>query len=282
MTRNILSKSGILLFLAVDLMLIVAWLGVQRGMILYGIFLLTAVSPLGEQIMRLYYGCSPLSRTDQIVKIEPIYHEVLDKARQLNRHLPPDIRVYISNEDRSDIYSLGRDTLVTTEAALARPDAELKAMMAHELGHIVNHDSMWTMMATVGNVFVTLFLLLIKLIVQAMDLIVHAIRPYGFTARLIVSIFQALTMGLRTMLNAVSDIWNKFMQLLVNWSLREDEFFADLFAYDLGYGYALCRVIEENTGNAAQGAGLILSPQQDPQLRIRRLQEAGCNYRKTY
>ena len=129
MTRNILSKSGILLFLAVDLMLIVAWLGVQRGMILYGIFLLTAVSPLGEQIIRLYYGCSPLSRTDQIVKIEPIYHEVLDKARQINRHLPPDIRVYISNEDRSDIYSLGRDTLVTTEAALARPDAELKANM---------------------------------------------------------------------------------------------------------------------------------------------------------
>ena len=61
------------------------------------------------------------------------------------------------------------------------------------------------------------------------------------------------------------------MQLLVNWSLREDEFYADEFAFNLEYGRELRRILERQRPAPDQFVARLLTPYVDPQRRLQHL-----------
>ena len=150
--------------------------------------------------------------------------------------------------------------------------------MAHELGHISAHDPSWSITSLVSNIFVTGFFVILKFFVKIIGYFTFAAYPRGFIGRLIAILIRVLYRISSEILEIATGLWNKLMQVLINWSLREDEFYADLFAYNMGYGIELCRIIEGSAHGSGTLKELLLSPYQDPYLRIKRLQEAGCTY----
>ena len=62
-------------------------------------------------------------------------------------------------------YTYGRKTVCLTEGLLERSDDEIKGVIAHEIGHIVNHDTDLLQVVNVANVYVTIYALIIAAIV---------------------------------------------------------------------------------------------------------------------
>jgi|GEM_PF-5838197 len=70
--------------------------------------------------------------------------------------------------------------------------------------------------------------------------------------------------------------WTKLGILLIMKSSHENEFEADEFAYDLGYGNELCALLSTIKGTPSTGLfANLASSHPDNELRIQRLQELG-------
>jgi heat shock protein HtpX len=74
------------------------------GLGVYAVSLVIALSPVGECILRMQSGYKAIKRKDQIDCIEPIFKEVLEKARGLDPSIPADVKLYINNSSDVNCY----------------------------------------------------------------------------------------------------------------------------------------------------------------------------------
>ena len=106
------------------------------GLIVYGISIVIALSPVGEFIIRLQTGCRKIKRVEQINFIEPLFREVYDKARQADPSIPDDVRLFMNSDETPNAFATGRKTICVTEGLLHVPEEQIKATLSHEFGHI--------------------------------------------------------------------------------------------------------------------------------------------------
>lgn len=276
-------KAGMLIYLVCNLAIIIVVFrtfisrqyGVQIGLITYSLSLLIAFSPLGETCIRLFGGCKRITREDQINKLEPIYHDAILRANKVNAKVNENIEVFISHDSNTVVKALGRRTLLISDGTLYRPDDEIKALLGHEIGHICNHDTDWIVMVTMGNFFVTAFFFILQVVVKTVNWIAKLIKP----SRLL----RALNIIINTIITGIMGAWTRFGKLLVNWSLRENEFKADEFVFNMGLGETLCELIEHFPAAREENSWKnLLSPFQDSGVRIAHLQNLGCEYKQKY
>lgn len=278
-----IEKAGMLIYLICNLAIIIVVFrtfisqqyGIQIGLVAYGLSLLIAFSPLGETCIRLFGGCKRITREDQINKIEPIYHDAIRRANKVNPKVNESIEIFISHDSKTRVKALGRRTLLVSDGTLYRPDDEIKALLGHEIGHICNHDTDWIVMVTMGNFFVTVFFFILQFVVKAVNWTAKVVKPSR--------ILRALNIIINTIIAGIMGAWTKFGKLLVNWSLRENEFKADEFAFNMGLGETLCELIEHLPAAKEENTWKdLLSPFQDPGVRIAHLQDLGCEYKQKY
>lgn len=246
--------------------------GIVTGLILYAISLSIALSPIGEKILRFQTGCKEIKREEYKQKIYPLFKEVYQEAKNLNPSMPDDIKLYMSGDEYPNAFATGRKTICITKGFLKYSDEYIKATLAHELGHLSNKDTDLILLISVGNLIVTALFIIYRIIVVLLALVMSMILGDGveiFVAFLIDIVFAAMMW-----------IWTKIGVMLVMHSSRKNEFLADKFSYDCGYGESLAQVLDQFYDTGAKGlwANLISShPSLDE--RIAKLQEYGIEYR---
>lgn len=278
-----IEKMGMLIYLICNLAIIIVIFrtfinkeyGMLIGLVVYAISLLIAFSPFGETCIRLFSGCKRITREDQINKIEPIYHDLIRRANKVDSRIDESIEIFVSHNTHTNVKALGRHTILVSDGTLYRPDDEIKALMGHEIGHIINHDTDWIVMVTMGNFFVTAFFIILQFIVKSVNWIVRIVKPSR--------ILRGVNIIITSFITAIMRVWTKFGKALVNWSLRENEFKADEFVFNMGLGNTMCELIEHLPASREDNAWKdLLSPYQDPGMRIAHLQEIGCDYKQKY
>lgn len=261
------------------------WMAFLIGVVMYAVSLVIALSPIGEWILRRQTGCRKIKRVEQINFIEPIFREVYSKAKELDPSIPDDVRLYMNDDEAPNAFATGRKTICVTEGMLHVPENQIKATLAHEFGHLAHKDTDLILVVSVGNMIVTGFIMFIRIILDIMHIMFSLIGALaGGSEGIVVSITGAIYHALLSaIVGGLTWIWTKIGTALVMKSSRSNEYEADEFSFNLGYGNDLCVLLDSIDGSGAKGLFATLAsshPAKDD--RIARLQELGATYRASY
>ena len=220
-----------------------------------------------ENILRFASGSRKIERHDEICRLEPLFREVLDKAKIISPEISDNILLYQFHSDRTEMYAIGKNSICISDAAMELPDEQIKALFAHEFGHIVRKDSYKILLvASTGIVGIGVVFVMKKIktfLAQEAGGAAGTIFERG--GELLLDGLLWLTIALCTILLLGKD--------------KSNDFFADEFAFSLGYGEPLCEVIEmfEKTKQKTIFAQMN-NCHPDKNARIKKLQEIGCRY----
>lgn len=255
------------------------------GIVLYAISLVIALSPFGEFILRLQTGCKKIKRVEQINYIEPIFREVYDKAKKLDPSIPDDVQLFMNSDEDPNAFATGRKTICITEGMLNMPVDQIKATLGHEFGHLAHKDTDLILVVSVGNLIVSAFILGIRLFIDLIHILFSLVTmflggPEGAIAAICNALYHAM---ISAIVFGLTWLWTKIGVLLVMKSSRSNEFEADEFSFNLGYGNELCILLDSISGSHAKGLfANLASSHPDKDDRIAKLQELGATYRATY
>lgn len=279
--KNLTKKSnvGVLIYLILNTFIITAIFsggfengsGFFIGIIAYVISLAIALSPLGECILRLQTGCKVIKRKEFVNRLEPLFNEVYDKAKKINPSIPDGVQLFMSNDKDANAFATGRKTICITKGFLNYSDEQIKATLAHEFGHLAHKDTDLILLITIGNFIVTAVFVIYRVITNIIGAFFAADEDGigGFLSSILVDFILIVAMW----------IWTKIGTCLVMHSSRKNEYLADEFAFNCGYGDDLASVLDTFEGSTRKGlwANLASShPESDD--RIARLQELGSLY----
>lgn len=114
-------------------------------------------------------------------------------------------------------------------------DEEIKATLAHEFGHLSNRDTDLILFIAVGNLIVTVSFVFWRVLFWTIG------TAASVANRSLAGVIVTFLIDL--ILVACIWVWTKIGTLLVMHSSRKNEFEADRFAYELGYGRELISLL---------------------------------------
>lgn len=273
---------ALILSLVIDNGNIPFWKALLIGIVLYFVSLLIALSPIGEWILRLQTGCKKIKNDEQRNFIEPIFREVYDKARAQDPSISDSVKLYMNHDEAPNAFATGRKTICVTEGMLSMPVEQIKATLGHEFGHLAHKDTDLILVVAVGNLIVSAFILLFRLVIDLVHLLfvfssVFVGGSDGVFGALISTVYH---LAMTAVVVGLTWIWTKIGVLLVMKSSRANEYEADEFSFRLGYGNELCALLDSFSGTNANGLfANLVSSHPDKDDRIARLQELGATYR---
>lgn len=248
------------------------------ALVIYVISLTIALSPIGELILRLQTGCKKIKRKEYIDFIYPIFEEVYSNARAIDKSIPDNVELFISNQEGSNAFATGRRTICITKGMLNEPVGEIKAVLGHEFGHLAHKDTDLILVVSIGNFFVTAIFVFIRIISRIITFIFQIAGIFAGEAAVDIGAFLSGII-VDYILVLLMKIWTKIGVLLVMKSSRNNEYAADEFSATLGYGRELCIFLDkfDNSGFDGLFATLVSShPANDD--RIMKLQSKGVDY----
>lgn len=261
------------------------WEALLIGVGLYAISLVIALSPFGEWILRLQIGCKKIKRAEQIQFLKPLFQEVYGRAKEFDPAVPDDVQLFINNDKEPNAFATGRKTICLTEGMLHMPEEQIKATLAHEFGHLAHRDTDLILVVSVGNLIVSAMIIGIRIFIDILHLFMGLVAlAFGGDDAIVGTVANILYHALLTAVVAgLVWLWTKIGTMLVMKSSRENEYEADAFAFDLGYGNELCEMLDSLEPSHAKGLFATLeSSHPDKDDRIAYLQECGATYRAFY
>ncbi|MCR5675775.1 MAG: M48 family metalloprotease [Lachnospiraceae bacterium] len=277
------SNAGSIVFFLLNAALMIAYFsdGTPERMILVGaayvLSVVLALSPLGEWVLGFFAGARKMKRIDMRNKITPIVEKVQAAAEAKSDTALPDVLILkVMHDPEPNAYAIGRRTVCVTEGLLDLPDEMIEGIIAHELGHLAMHHTVLQLMIGGGNIFITAFLLAIRVVnyVKAAWAALDLFRKGGDD-------IVGLIFNLLDILTALMVfLWTKFCMLFLMWSSRANEYEADRYAYEIGYGYPLASALDA-IGNAKPKNSFLkalYSTHPATHDRIAKLQELGVAY----
>ena len=293
--KNLLKKSniGVLIWLILNTALIAALFsngfqsveGALLGLGIYLVSLVIALSPIGEWVLRLQNGCKKMTRREDIERFEPIFREVYSKAKKANPELPDTIKMFISDSKEPNAFATGRKTICVTKGLLNYTDEQIKGVLAHEFGHLAHKDTDAILVVAVGNMVVSAIFVAIRIfanIFMGIGQFMTAVMGRSFGS-VLASIFISVGRAIADLiLVLLMRMWTQIGVWLCMYSSRKNEFEADEYSFNCGYGDYLCQVLE-SFGNGGGANGLfaaLASSHPNTDQRIAKLQELGSAYRR--
>lgn len=197
-------------------------------LIVYAVSLLIGFSPLGEKLLRLLNRVRPLETKRETEYLQPLFEEVYAHAKEKHKRLKT-IEIGIIDNMTVNAMALGRKTIAVTKGAMQTfTEEELKAVMAHEVAHLIHGDTMATMYAIIGNGILSVFVLVARLFLLLLDWVQNALNG----KRSFLAVFMFL---LRLYFEFSIWILNFGLQVILSVNSRKNELQADLFSYAIGY-----------------------------------------------
>ena len=197
-------------------------------LVIYAISLIIGFSSLGEKLLRLLNRVRPLETKRETEYLQPLFDEVYLRAKGKFKMLRS-IEVCVIDNMTVNAMALGRRTIAVTKGALQTfTEEELKAVIGHEIAHLVHGDTMATMYAIIGNGIFSVFVLVARLFLLLLDWVQNTFNgKRGF-----LSILMFL---LKLYFDFSIWILNFGLQVILSINSRKNEFKADMFSYVIGY-----------------------------------------------
>lgn len=286
--KNLFKKNnvGVIIWLVLNTALICAlfsggfqeWQGALLGLGIYLVSMMIALSPIGEWILRLQNGCKKIKDPVILERLQPLFREVYETAKQHNPELPDDIKMFMSDSDEPNAFATGRKTLCVTRGLLLYSDEQIKGVLAHEFGHLAHKDTDTILVVAVGNMIVSAIFVCIRVFANIFMWIGEFVTAVfsegwgGFFASIFIGISRVVADFLLVLLMRA---WTQLGVWLCMHSSRKNEYRADEYAKTCGYAEELCYVLE-SFGSDHGGEGLfaaLSSSHPDNADRVRRLRE---------
>lgn len=258
------------------------FLALLVAVVVYGFSLAIALSPLGEWILRLMNGCRKIKRPEQLEFLMPIFNEVYAKAKAADPSIPDNVQIFISEDEEPNAFATGRRTICVTKGMLELKREKIAGTLAHEFGHLAHHDTDLLLLVNVGNFVVTFIIMAVRFFISMIHFFANfiVVLAGGWDGLIGVAINGFLRILADVTVGVLVWLWTKLGTLLVMRASRNNEFEADKFASDLGYGNDLCAALDTICGPGAKGLFAALAsthPAKDD--RIAKLQSYGNTYR---
>lgn len=288
--KNLIKENnrGVLTWLIINSVIVVVILGDGGGIagyiigaLVYVAVLALSLSPVGEGILRWQNGCEKITRKEYLTRIMPLFNEVYSKTKAKNPEIPDNVQVYMVDSDAPNAFATGRKTVCITKGLLRYPDQQIKAVLAHEFGHLAHKDTDAILLIAVGNLFVTVIFVAFRIMIKIFSVITAMATgsvSNSFEGGFVVGFVGKL---LDLYLCGIMYLWTKFGALLCLHSSRKNENLADKYSFDLGYGEPLCAFLDNLPPDRSKGLWATLNashPKKDD--RIAYLQGLGCTYAK--
>jgi len=205
------------------------------ALVAYVLSLVIAFTPLGEKILRFFEGVRRIETNREREYLFPIFQEVYTRAREHSPELGR-IQPCIIDKMTVNACALGKHTIAVTKGAIETfNEDELKAIMAHEIAHILYGDTMARLYITIGNGFFTAFVLVSKaflFMAEWIEMVASKSKSSFSFAWVIIVLVKAIFM-------LILLVTQFLMKLVLSVSSRRSEFRADEYAFELGYGESL-------------------------------------------
>lgn len=278
-----ISNLGTLIFFLLNISLILALfypysLTLETALPLVGCYIvsvLISLSPAGEWTLAAMSGAREIKRKDIKIRLIPLLEIVFESAKRRTPTMVDEIHLKIIHDESPNAFAIGRKTICVTDGLLNLSDNEIMAVFAHELGHIAYHHSTIQLLIGGGNLMISGILLIIKVICW---LITGFFTIMGIGTR---SVWGTILMTIFGGLSTVSIwLWTKFCMLFLMWSMRQNEFIADEYAYQIGYGETLASVLDRHMCSKPENGLLkaLYSTHPHSDDRVTKLQTLGAEY----
>ena len=199
--------------------------------ILYGISISIALSPLGETMLRFIEKVRPLSTKEEKEYLLPIFEEVYENAKEKDQKLNNNIRLYIIDNMYVNAFAIGRKTIAVTKGAVQTfSQDELKGVIAHEFGHLSNGDTKALLLSTIGNGIFSVLIFVLRIIMLITEVV------FSLTRIPFLDVFAVLA---RFLFDIGVIIFSYVSEILLSVNSRQNELWADKFAFEIGYGEEL-------------------------------------------
>lgn len=242
----------------------------------YIITVLISLSPIGEWTLAAFAGAREIKRKDIKIRLIPLLEIVFERAKEKTPSMVNSIRLKIIHDQSPNAFAIGRRTICVTDGLLNLTDEEIIAVFAHEVGHLAYGHSAIQLLIGGGNVLISGCLLILKAIcwiITAFCGLITGITTRSFLAGAFATLAASVSAGLIW-------LWTKFCMLFLMWSMRQNEYVADEYAFQLGYGAILASVLDRHMCSAPNNGLLkaLYSTHPHSDDRVARLQELGANY----
>lgn len=242
----------------------------------YILTVLISLSPIGEWTLCALAGAREIKRSDIKIHLIPLLEIVFEQAKKRTPSMVNSIRLKIIRDQSPNAFAIGRRTICVTDGLLNLSDDNIMAVFAHELGHIAYQHSTIQLLIGGGNLFISGCLLILKImcwIITAICGLITGITTRSFFAGIFATLAASVSTGMIW-------LWTKFCMLFLMWSMRQNEFVADEYAYSIGYGDTLAYVLDRNMYSQPENGLLkaLYSTHPHSDDRVAQLQNLGANY----
>lgn len=236
-------KSNIAYLLWFLVYFILAWAilgGTQESfliaLLIYAVSIGIALSPIGESILREIEHVRPLATQEEKEYLEPLFEEVYDAALEENPKLNREIKLHMIDEMYVNAFAIGRKTIAVTKGAVNTfSEAELQGVLAHELGHITYGHTKALLLSTIGNLFFSVIVMLIRAIMSIVEFIGLLISKSSWG----IILTKSLTWLARFPFEVCLFLFIYLGNIILSLNSRYNELQADAFAYQCGFGEEL-------------------------------------------
>lgn len=206
------------------------------AVLIYGISVAFALSPLGEALARITEGAKPVLTQEDKDYLLPVFEEVYEEALKTTPTLNKNVKLYITDSMTVNAFAMGSQTVAVTRGALyAFSSEELKGILSHEFGHLANGDTKALLIKLIGNGFFSLIVFVLRLVVSILQTISTAL-----SSKNVVIVAIAFVMFLTRILIDLSIFVFIFTgDIIIALNSRYSELLADEYAHIIGYGSEL-------------------------------------------
>lgn len=180
----------------------------------------------GEWVLRLIYGIKLVKTNKDKERLLPLFEEVYNTIKEKENYKNNHIKLYIDKSMTVNAYAIGTGTISITRGVIdTLTDNQIKGLLAHEFGHIIHGDTLIPLILIVGNLFLLLAFLTIKML-ELMAIFVEEIM--GDNSKLFSSVIKGI-------LNIGLFLIVQIIQILILINRRKNEYKADDFSFEAGY-----------------------------------------------
>lgn len=196
---------------------------------IYIFFIAFCLSDLGEYVFRLLGDVRRIATYKEKERLTELFESVKERGKAYSRVIDFDLQLYIIDSVAINACAIGQHTIAITRGLMAAMnDEEIEAIIAHEMGHIINGDGQVSILVTlVSNVYLWSIMIAVKIL----RLLENLLGSDSFFGSLIGFIRKIVEIGRNYVITLLT--------ILVSSTSRKEEFKADKKAYELGYGEAL-------------------------------------------
>lgn len=192
----------------------------------------------GQACMRLIVGASKIERQDMIESITIPVEAIIAEARQNGLTLPDDIKVYQMKTDEAVVYAFGMNSIGVSYAMTELPEEVFKAKVLAELYriHVMDPDYLLFML---GSNLISIILGLFAIVVGWVDM------NYGDRRKGLLTMSDSM-MGALLFASSIVCLsaWMGVCFLFIRGGVRANQFEADRYVAQCGYGEALCLYLD--------------------------------------